>query len=546
MAVDVLINNQPEWNTSAFSIQEDATPLDPDATAAGYGVFSVATNEMPGDKKLMNQSISVSDGAQGITQGFINQISGDGEALTISATGEISLLHTVVSADPFNGTLGAAFTYYLGLVGITTNFAVDATIISRAVILPGFNDDLWARLNQLCSGLGVEIGYVSDTIYLRPIRANVAQNYRDSTEVWTLDNTNIVQEVNVLYYNPVWTSGGNVFPVGGDVFNAQIQQVDAGQQITVNVDLTPTSSDGTGAGVSVSTIIQPGCVDNVTATDLSSSQYCVIDQNNNPYPSATWNKLGGKITVAIGADNASLVVTITGASDPTLGPFRIAGTYAPVMNAVAGAAGTYYSSLRLIGTGVFYNKQLLTIPTGNTAAQTSTVSGATVDNFAIQTLGDATSAALNMLADASGPTQTLSVTTVGINTVGDPLGLSFISLAQWDAQYGGQTFAAGIDAAINGMTFAKVDALFETLNPNPYANQAFGNVAGTRVRNDDAYYRITSATISATSVQYAAHMDTTIGDWDAVFGNHPISYWDGIWNGNMFSEYSPTPLSVLG
>jgi hypothetical protein len=205
----------------------------------------------------------------------------------------------------------------------------------------------------------------------------------------------------------------------------------------------------------------------------------------------------------------------------------------------------FYPTLKIFGTGVFYEKKLLTTPTGNTIAQTAVVSNQTIDNEAIGSLSEAFSATLSAYASAEGPRQTINVTTNGINTNGVSGSYSRITFGAWDDIWGGGTFDAW-DNQFGGGTFAAADDYLVSLVSNDFDNQAFGNVAGARVYNDYCFYRIASANISESQITYSAVADTIIQDWNDVFAGGTFGDWDDVWQGYRFVDYSPTPLKNSG
>lgn len=534
MAVLIKIGGKSVFSTNSYQVSEDATPIDPTSTNGGTGAFTISTNELPGDKGLINQMITLSDGAQGITAGTIDAAGGDGTILTMTGNSVLNSLNATVAAAPYNGTLGGAFAYYLGLVGITTGFSVDGTITARAVTFPGWYANAWDQIKELCAGQQVEVTLVSSVIVMRPIRANIAQTYRDEALTWNEDNSNIAQQVNVFYYNSVQSSTGKAYPLPGTEASAQIYQVDASETLIVNIPLTPAGTDGTGRGASVSSVSQPVATDGVPEFYTgTTSVYSIIDQNNNPYPAASWIAHGGFVSVAIGADAQSLVVTINGANDNTLAPYRLALAYDSTNQ-------SFYNALNIIGSGVFYNKKLLTVPTGNSIAQTANVSGSVVDNFAINTYQDAVTASLSALAGAIGPLNTIQVSTHGINTRGNAQNYSLLTFAQFDAVFGGHTFAFA-DTLLTP-TFMAADAYLFGLIKSQFNNQAFGNVAGARRFYDGSWYRIAQATVTPDGVQYSAIQDNTFADWDAVFGAKTFANWDNLYGGKTFLSFTGTPL----
>lgn len=538
MAVDVTIAGTSTFSTNGYSVTEDVTPIDASSSAGGVGTFQVLTNELTGDKGLIGRTVTLSDGAQGVTEGEIITVAGDGTILTITGNSALGAFNATVNAQPYNGTLGGAFAYYLGLVGITTGFSVDSSITSRAVIFPGWTANAWDQIKQLAAGQQVEITLVSDAILMRPIRQNLAQTYRDVSSTWNVDNSSIAQTFNIFYYNATHLTAGLAYPVGGtNVGTTQttIQNVGANQSVTVNLPLTPTNADGTGLGVSPFSLVQPVAVDMVAENPaVAASQYSIIDQGNLVYPAALWKANGGSVTASIAPDSNSINIVIVGPNDSDRGPFRLA---APTDSTDT----NFYNTLNIVAAGTFYNKKLLSVPTGNSVQATATVAGPTIDSFAINTIGDAWSAMLSGIQSAIGPTQTISVQTTGINNLGQSGSFTFLSFAQFDAIYGGHAFSVA-DAQFGGKTFAVNDAYLFGLVASNFTNQAFGNVAGARVFNDYSFYRITTGTITESAVSYSATQDNTFNDWDDVFGGKTFSAWDNVWAGERFQQNSAQPL----
>jgi hypothetical protein len=376
------------------------------------------------------------------------------------------------------------------------------------------------------------MAYISNMAVLRMPRTNVAINYRNSDISWDLDNTNIAQSVSMYYYEKQYNTHGMAFPFQLGDTEASITQVDANQTITFTVDLKP--DDDIGLGASLSAVEQPVAIDNATLYYNTQSAYTVIGNDNVVYPSSKWVANGGSITVEIGEDTESLIVTVVGPNDTDLSPFRIALP-------VDADNQKFYPTLKIFGTGVFYRRKMLTTPTGNTIEQTAVISNQTIENEAIGSLSEAFSATLSAYAAAEGPRQTISVTTTGINTNGVAGSYSRLTFGGWDDIWGGGTFDAW-DAQFGGGTFATADDYLVSLVSNDFENQAFGNVAGARVYNDYCFYRIASASISESQITYSAVADTIVQDWDDVFGGKTFGDWDDIWEGYRFVDYAPTPL----
>jgi hypothetical protein len=533
MAIDVTIGTSLRANADSYTVVEDSTPLDPSDSSGGIGQFTVTIPESADAKHLSGLAVTLVDGTQGVTVGVSSGLTGDGQTLTLTVDGRLNAFMATLTAQPYSGTLGGAFAYYCSLVGITTGLLIDSTITARAVSYPGFTGVIWTFIKQICVAQQVEVSLISNNIVLRPIRTRIAQNYRDSKETWALDKSNLAQQVQIYQYGHTQAANAPIYPLGGPSLMTPILQVDAGQTLSFDIALNPGSSS-TGLGVSLTSLTQPTCVLGVASGDISASQFSAIGSDGLPISVADWTNNGGSVTAKINADTTSMTIKLTGPSKLGLSaPFRLA---AP------DGTGNVYSTLRLRGGGVFFNKQLLTFMTGAPAATTPTVVGATVDNPAISTMADAYSAALVLLARYGSPRQNLTVATRGINRLGDTGSYAYPTFSAFDAAAAGQTFGT-FDTANAGQTFGQFDAAQFATVSTLFANQAFGNVGGARVLNDNQWYRIRSVSaITPAGANYVAERDTTIGDFDTAFAGMTFGQFDALYPGKTFLDFDVQPL----
>lgn len=533
MAIDIIVGNSLRTNADSYTVSEDSTPLDPSDSTGGVGQFTVTIPESTDAKHLSGQTVTLVDGTQGTTIGTSNGITGDGQVFTLTVDGRLNAFMATQTAQPYSGTLGGAFTYYCGLVGISTGIVIDSAITGRPVTYSGFTGVIWTFIKQICVAQQVEVSLVSSNIVLRAIRQRIAQNYRDSKEVWALDKSNLAQKVQIYQYNNYQATGAPIYPLGGPNETTQILQVDAGQTLSFDIPLSPSASSS-GLGVSLTSIVQPTCVASVSATDVSASQYSVIGSDGLAVSVASWTTGGGSVTAKINVDTLSMTVTLVGP--------KVAGLAAPFRIAGSDGLRDFYSTLRLVGSGTFFNKQLFTYGTGAPIATTANVIGATVDSPAISTAADAYSAALVLLGRYGSPRQTLTVSTRGINRIGDTGSYAYPLFSAFDASNSGQTFG-NFDTANAGQNFGSFDAAQLATVSNLFANQAFGNVGGARVLNDNQWYRIRAVSgITPAGVTYTADRDTTIGDFDTSFAGKTFAQFDALYPSKTFLDFDVEPL----
>ncbi len=539
MPIDITINGVPKWNASSYSAAEDATPIDPSDTSGGTGQFTVAIPETTDSMQYRTGAIVLTDGSQGSTTGKVSSISGDGVTATLTVDSRMALLNVTRTAAPYVGTLGGAFTYYLGLVGITTGITIDPTISGRAVTFPGWSGLVWDQIRALMSAQQVETSLVGDQITLRPLRARVAQNYRDSVEQWTIADTNLAQNVAAYYYQGQQRTD-LAYPLGGWTTSVQAYQVDAGKTDTYDISLDAATPAAAGQpaisplGVSLTSINQPVCVSSVDKNYSASSVYTVAGNDGLPVPPAQWLADGGSVTVAINPDTRSVTLTIKGGANTRYAPYTIG---------MSSGSNTYYSSLRIQGTGVFYNRQMLTLPTGNSVDRAPTVTAPIVDNIFINTYDDAYHALLWTCAAWTGGTRTWQVTTSGINRKGDPASLQTLTMGQFnvDPDFAGLTMVQ-FNTKFSGPTMRQFNDLqYQKVNLN-FANQAFGNVAGARVFLDGGWNRINSVSaISQDGVAYSATQDDTMADFNVAYAGMTMAQFNAANTSKANAQFNSTP-----
>ena len=98
--------------------------------------------------------------------------------------------------------------------------------------------------------------------------------------------------------------------------------------------------------------LHPLPVSHVSQSDMSASVYTISTVEGTVIEPVTWLNNGGSVRVEVSDDTKMLIVTITGANDPSLAPFRIG---------ISSGNNEFYSSLRIRGEGVFWSKELMTL-----------------------------------------------------------------------------------------------------------------------------------------------------------------------------------------
>lgn len=514
MAVEITVAGNSAYsgassNLSDYSAVEDATPLNPALSSGGVGrlTFSIVENPSAlGTITLLDDELTLVDGSNGTTTGVVTGLDASNGIVSATADSRLTSLLSTRSAAPQNMTMEQTFRYYLGLGGITTGIVFEEPSVASyryataaLIPTPGWTDVIFDKLRQFALVCGAEVSLVSNNVVFRPLRQRVAENKRDTSVTATANRGQIARSIEVVYYTNRYLVDGQVYPDNGMwTEDTPVYQVDSGETLDINVPVLAT----------LTSVRQPTCVAYVGRYDAG-SVYSVVGQDGLAIQPAQWLNNGGSVTVSIGEDPSTLDIRIVGAVT-TQGPFRIA---------VGAGSNDVYSSLRIQGTGTYFNKNTIVVPTGVADSATPQQVGVTVDNPYISTPADAYDLGIRTAMSYAGYEQTLSVSTTSINRADISNSARYPTFDDFAAGmpgktpvWTGKTFDQ-FTATWTGQTFDQFNDYYYAVVRSDFANQAFGNVAGARVKYRDAWYRIDTATITPTAVSYSASTDTLFNDF---------------------------------
>ena len=498
-----------ESNVIGYSYSEGSTPLVPGDESGAIGDVSIEVMDYENTSILLyKDEFYLNDSLHGAVIGEIESVSGSNDVVTMGGRSKLALLNVEKILPPRRGTIGNVIEAVIGDCGITTNIIKDTALSTDLVNAPGYEGDVWVYIKRLCSAYGVEVTIVRDYIVIRPVRQRTidASNILESN--WSIQDITLAQEFDVAYYNYSQETDFLVYPKGGWTPEVQVYSVGSNetQVFEIPIDFYLTS------------INQPTVQDNVAPSYAGpASVYSVSGNDGFPIPAALWEDYGGNMSFAIKGDGSVIEVTLTGMDFPSLAPFTIG----------LNDGSTSYSTLRITGDGMNFDRQVYTEKTGLTANDTPTVNGGEIDNPAIDTLAEAKKYALFARRLYSLPTQTFStsartfprlegsVPTIFYPTFDDfsdslPTGYSF---SNFNSEYSGLTFDE-----------------FTTQLGNTVP-QGFGEVSGSRVRLDDAMYRVRTVNITPDVISIDAEYDTLFSDLDDVYG---AALWENLepgWTG---------------
>lgn len=499
-----------------FNVIEAATPLAAGDSTGQVGTISL-TIPYPdpelqpnhpitifGPQILSGESVRLVDTRKGFTLGEIVSASNSLTAGNIqiqanSRLGELNVYN--VQAQPFVGTLQDAFEQYLELANVDHDFFVDPEIAGTPVVFPGWNGELWFHLKQMAAAIDCDISLVSGIILLRPVRERVATRGRDIERSFTLSGGSLAQNIEVYYYNNRPITNELVYPPGGWSEDVTVINVNAGETIEEVLELS----------ASVSSISQPVMQTFVAKSHRNSSVFTVVGDDGLPITPAAWNSNGGRLRVDINPDTTSLTVHITA---PTGLPNRDGaeiGVYS-VSLSDTGSTGRY-STLRIVGSGVAFDKKSKLIPTGIGPSETATEIGVSIDNPFFSSLDDVNRSGSRAVRAYNGTAMAINGSVVAINQLGDSGVATTRTYGFVQDLHAGKTYN-DVQSEWGGFSYQQI---FTDLNEpleNEFQNQVFGNVNGARVwdKQSKRWYRIRTGTLVPSNIQFEAEDDLTHED----------------------------------
>jgi hypothetical protein len=71
---------------------------------------------------------------------------------------------------------------------------------------------------------------------------------------------------------------------------------------------------------------------------------------------------------------------------------------------------------------------------------------------------------------------------------------------------------------------------------------AAGDVAGSRFRHGDSFYRVTADVVSEGGISITAEADTTMDDFDAIWAERTFDEFDAVWAERTDLQFAVAPL----
>lgn len=537
-----LLVGSHEFESADFSVQESATPLAAGDSSGAVGTFTVSIPQPDpyaetaksslltalGPTGLQDLPVRLSDTRKGFTLGRVtssspNMGSGTIQLSVDSRLADLNIYH--VQAPPIVGTLAEAFAAYLAIAEITEDYYVDPAIASRQVVFPGWHGELWYHLKQMAVAMDCDISLVSGIIVLRPIRTRVATRGRDVDRSLSAGGGSLAQFVEVYQYNNRVIENELVYPPGGWTEEIPVITVASGEYIEETLELS----------ASVTSISQPVMQEFVSRDHDSSSVFTVVGDDGFPITAAAWQAWGGYLWVDINEDTTSLTVKIQAPSGLYNRDGAEIQTYGIALSSDTGTGR--YSTLRIIGSGVAFLKELRRVPTGIPQTQAASEVGATVDNPFLSTSEEVNRAAARAAREYNGTAMRLSGTVISVNQLGDTGTLVSSTYGDVEAELSGMSYE-DVEEMFDGFTYEEVVRSFNEGRESEFENQVFGNVNGARVWDEPSrrWYRIRSATITPGTIGFEAEDDLNYEDMFPVWEGKTYEQVEEMYEGLTYKQ----------
>jgi hypothetical protein len=484
-------------NVIGYSYTEGSTPLIPGDESGAIGEISIDVLDRNNASILVyKDEFLLRDRAQGSVVGVVENASSSNKVITMGGRSALAFLNVERTIEAQEGSIEDVITYIFGEVGITGagSIVYDAALPSTTIYTPGYEGDLWVYVKRLASAYEFEVTVIENVIVVRPSRQRVVDATNIVDENWQIQDIELAQEFDIAYYNYQSESDFLVYPKGGWEPEVTVYQVEANDTVEFEVELE----------FYLTSVKQPVAQEFVDK-DYSgpNSVYSISGNDNLPVSAELWNDFGGDMSFEILGPGNRLKITITGPDFPELSPYSIS----------VSDGSTSYSTLRVIGTGMNFSRELHTSKTGLSPSDTPNLKGAEIDNPVINTLEDAKRAALFARRLYALPRQTFSTSARTFPRIEGSIPPFFYpTFAEYNSNLNAQYSFNNFNSDYGGITFDQFTT--QILNSVP---QGFGEVSGARVQLGDAFYRVRNVTINPDTIAIDTEYDTLFDDLVAVF-----------------------------
>jgi hypothetical protein len=531
----------------SYSYSEGSTPHMVGDDSGGVGDISVSVPDFRNDGIILyKDDITLTDDVYGSVTGRIDSLSSTNEIIDLTGRSRLGFLNVPGVVPPATTTIRGLFESIFAAANISDDVAFSPLVPETTITTPGHEGDLWVFVKQACSTYGVEVSLIDNTIYVQPIRQREVNIESISNETYNLSDVDLAQSFNVAYYNYNEETDALAYPRGGWTPEVTVYQVEAGEILVVDVPVD----------AYLTSIKQPIAQDSVAKNySGSDSVYSASGNDGLPVTAAFWNDFGGSVTAELKQNGTVIELTIVGPNFPELSPYSLA----------VSDGSTSYSTVRIIGDGVFFQRELLNIKTGVTADISARELGPEIDNPFVDTIDQARDVGVKTRQMYALPRHTIDLSgrsfvrknyteyqyflldDASVGLLDGEGVLAFVNLDENIALY--KSFEEYATDLPVGYTFTQFNADLFNATFEDFANtviettsQSFGAVSGSRVEYYDAYFRVRSTEISQDGINITAEFDTIFSDFNDTFATSAFEDFAEVAPGLGFEDWALIPL----
>lgn len=518
MGVSITVGGR-RVQSASYRVSESSMPLAGGDSSGAVGSIEATVAQLPMLPSPMNleEPISLIDTARGSTLGTIREVSlseSDAAPYSLTANNRLGEFNIEAQVLPFTGTLENAFRYYCSIANIDTGIVIDAALASRSVNFPGWSGNLWNHMKMMATAISADLNLISGNVVLRPVRVFEAVRNREVEISSQASGLDLARRQEVIWYATTYVPNGLIYPAGGYRSDITPLSVSAGETQEYVLDSSRDVSS------SIFSIQQPTPQLSVAPDYQATSVYTVIGDDNIVIPPQQWLDYGGRVTVAIGEDTRSLVVTLTGAS----GLFQANGE--PMQNfrlalSSDSSSGTY-QTLRIVGQHISIQQNSIILPTGVPDFKTGQDFAPTIDNPFLNTLDIAYSAGVRGARRYAGRRLTISGEVSALNRRGQTGTANYPPYSYAQSLWSGRTYGnVPPQTTVPRPTYGQIQEQFYASVQDTFDNQIYGNAPGARMWDPDTsrWYRIRNATTEWNSLSIDADDDLTNGDIQGAYAS---------------------------
>jgi hypothetical protein len=508
-----------ESNIGVYEYSEGSMPHDVFDESGEVGQFSFQADSDDRGRSILlfKDAVELRDDFYGFVSGNVNSFNYSDGFVDVTGTSRLNLINTEAVVSPALTTVAQYLRNIFSAASIFSDIIVAPNVPKKPIVTPGYEGNLWVLLKKFAALHQLDVSLVRNAIFVRPMREREISIENVTNEILKLSEDNLSQKFEVAYYNYEQKSDSLAYPIGGWTPDVEVYSVEANETVVFDLPVN----------AFLTQVKQPSVVSFV-AKDYSGpdSVYSVTGNDGLPLPGQLWTDFGGGMFFELTDLGRNIRVTLKGPDFEELSPYSIS----------VSDGATQYSTLRIVGTGIFFDRKTAVIPTGLTFNETAQEFGQEIDNVFISTFQEAYDAGVRARRRYALPRQVFDTTGRRLVQPGGEISF-FPSFADFEntlpAVYNFEDFNQSYDTA----TFDDFNQSLAEL-----VVQSFGTVAGSRVRFEDAYYRVRSTTVSPGEISANSEFDTLFEDFDDARSSQIFESFNFNFAGLSFDDYALIPL----